>query len=127
MSLAVSKNCTHADTHEYNCITGYSLDGKFDGEIAFFVECQADGETTKPKTCKPVECGEVKSVEHATVDATSLVFEEEATYTCTEGYTVTGSHVGSNEFVVSCEPSGAITAAGEETKTARRPSERGGG
>ena len=97
----------------YNCETGYTLDGKFDGEIHWSVEYQANGKTTEPKTCQAVQCGSPVAITHAHVDTSSLVFQQAAKYTCDEGYTVTGSYAGSQEFIVSCESDGRTADASE--------------
>ena len=103
----------YKDVLDYSCETGYTLDGKFDGEIHWSVECQANWRATEPKTCQAVQCGSPVAVTHAHVNTSSLVFPQAAKYTCDEGYTVTGSYTGSQEFTVRCESDCRITDASE--------------
>jgi len=93
----------------YTCETGYTLDGTADGAISFTAECNADKSVSGLEECKPIECGSTESVEHATVNISSLVFGEEAEYSCGEGYTVTVTVSGTNAFVVGCNSEGVIS------------------
>merc|ERR1719329_628973 len=100
---------TYRDTLTYTCETGYSLDGTVSGAISFTAECTADTSITGVEECRPVECGATASVERATVDKTTLVFPEEAVYTCETGYTLTGTATGTDSFTTSCTSEGIIT------------------
>jgi CUB/sushi domain-containing protein len=97
------------DVLVYTCDTGYTLNGEASGDISFEVECKSDATTTSPQTCEPINCGNTVDVEHAEKDATSLVFPEEATYTCETGYTLTGSLTGTQTFTVQCDSDGSIS------------------
>ena len=56
-----------------------------------------------------VKCGDVQTVEHATANATSLAFPQQASYTCEGGYSETGTVLGVSELFVACEFFGVIT------------------
>jgi len=100
---------TYKDTLTYTCEVGYTLDGTITGKIFFVAECGADQTVSGVEECKPVECGETSAVEHAVVDKTSLVFPEEAKYTCEEGYTLTGTATGTVAFKSQCKADAVIT------------------
>jgi len=100
---------TFRDTLVYTCHTGYSLDGSVSGAISFSAECTADTTISGVQACQPVSCGSTAMVERTTVDKTTLVFPEEAEYTCEVGYTLTGTATGTDSFTTSCTSEGIIT------------------
>jgi len=104
-----SSRITFAETVNYNCNSGYSLDGKADGEIAFSIECKADATYSSTRECKPVECGDLVEVENAKPNASSLVFGEHAVYECNDFHTLTGQAGALASFSVSCTALGALT------------------
>jgi len=97
------------DTLHYTCATGYTIDGTVNGAISFTVTCEADTNISNIQECRPVECGATAVVSQSTVDMASLVYLEEATYTCDTGHTVTGTPTGLSSFSVSCGADGVIT------------------
>jgi len=96
-------------TVDYTCKPGYTTDAKVDGGTSFTGTCGADKEVSGLEECKAIECGSTQTVNHGKVDKSSLVFKEEAKYSCDEGHTTTGAATGPKHFEVSCQADGTIS------------------
>jgi hypothetical protein len=103
---AATVKAEYQNTVVYNCDTGFTLDGKAGGDNDFSIECKANKDFTDTKSCKPVECGNVPSVNHASPSTTSAVFNESVRYDCETGHTVDGTADGDRGFTVTCQVTG---------------------
>jgi len=99
----------------YTADEGYSVTGKSDGEQSFEVACQADGKQTELKKMLPIECGTVPTHENAKYDEKRIfVYEEKATVTCDEGYSIDGTSAQrSLQYELSCQSTGEFTKTEE--------------
>jgi CUB/sushi domain-containing protein len=101
----------YTQTASYLCGYGYTLDGTVGGEVSFDITCQADRTYTEIKQCLPISCGSIVTVDKATPSSSAeLRFGENVTYTCDEGYTMTGHPSASTTFNVACLATGQFSA-----------------
>jgi len=104
-----SGNKRFGDVVSYTCFDGFTLDGQRDSETSFETECQASGELTRPKECKPKVCGHAPSkinALYATIQGDEVHYPKAAIVTCRDGYTIGGSPQGTTELVVKCGVNG---------------------
>jgi hypothetical protein len=97
------------DKVEYECFSGFTLDGVKDGATTFEVECKADGSFSTMKQCLPKICGELTpgDFENAVFKNEGEIHYPMATeITCKDGYTTDATADGNKTFTVSCLASG---------------------
>eukprot|EP00929_Paragymnodinium_shiwhaense_P066503 TRINITY_DN3336_c0_g1_i3.p1 TRINITY_DN3336_c0_g1~~TRINITY_DN3336_c0_g1_i3.p1 ORF type:complete len:3781 (+),score=899.34 TRINITY_DN3336_c0_g1_i3:54-11396(+) len=92
----------------YTCDTGYTLDGKADGETKFEPFCDYNTAFNGIETCNPVSCGAPPEVSFSdrTPKQPEMFFPDVVSYTCEEGYTLDAFADGKASFDVSCESDG---------------------
>ncbi|XP_064387710.1 sushi, von Willebrand factor type A, EGF and pentraxin domain-containing protein 1-like isoform X5 [Halichondria panicea] len=90
---------TFGETATYTCNTGYQLLG------SSTVTCQASGSWSTAPTCSPVPCGNPPTIPNGSRTFTGTTFEETATYSCENGYQLSGSST------VTCQASGSWDTA----------------
>jgi len=96
----------------YQCLEGHTLNASYPGKNHYFIKCQADKTFTGPPMCKPVRCGEVPTISHATPDKNRAVFNQTVTYTCATGHTTDGTADGDGSFGINCTADGSYTEPG---------------
>jgi hypothetical protein len=104
-----STKLLYDDSVNYECFSGFTLDGTKDGDTKFKVECQEDGKLTKVKQCLPKACGKPlpEKVLYASTQDEGLVrYPMNTEVVCQDGYTVDGDATGNKTFVVTCLSSG---------------------
>jgi len=67
------------------------------------------GQFSQVSQCKPVSCGEPDDVANAHRPSGSMVFKDEITYTCADGFTLNGKPDGSTKFDAKCKKDGKFT------------------
>jgi Notch-like protein len=93
----------------YTLETGYTLNGKFDGDSSFDIECQADGTFTSTRDPKPVKCGVEAKRDFATNPGEPHTYMEIAPFTCRGGYSVDAKADGPITFETTCKETGKYT------------------
>jgi hypothetical protein len=95
---------------QYECATGYTIDGRVGGVASYQVPCRADGTfPDRQDSCVAITCP-VPSKSNAGPDARgSVQFGRTITYNCLSGYELGGN--GSTTFTGTCEASGEVTFA----------------
>jgi hypothetical protein len=88
------------DEARYTCAKGHET---VNGKEAFAVSCADDGQFTEMlEGCFPVVCGRPDSKLFSAFNAVVLTFQDKVTYTCNEGYTITGKADGAPDFSMEC-------------------------
>jgi hypothetical protein len=96
----------------YSCNTGYTLSGVVGTTDTFTTTCQADGTFSAVSVaCAPVQCGAPSSVSDAQHSASPVVFPNNVTYTCDNGFSTTGTYGDPIEFTRTCLSTGVFTPA----------------
>ncbi|XP_064387707.1 CUB and sushi domain-containing protein 1-like isoform X3 [Halichondria panicea] len=90
---------TFEETATYSCENGYQSSG------SSTVTCQASGSWGTAPTCQPVPCGNPPTIPNGSRTFTGTTFEETATYSCENGYQLSGSST------VTCQASGSWDTA----------------
>jgi len=90
----------------YTCLKGYTLDGSaryVPDNTQFSRKCTHRGTFSRAfGSCQPVQCGMPPDIEHGQVQKASLVYSQQAVYTCATGYTVDGEVTGSPTITLTC-------------------------
>uniref|UniRef100_H2Z1V2 Sushi, von Willebrand factor type A, EGF and pentraxin domain containing 1 n=1 Tax=Ciona savignyi TaxID=51511 RepID=H2Z1V2_CIOSA len=77
----------YGDSASYTCQTGYSLVGDTNN-----VDCGASGAFDTPRfNCRPVECGALRPIPHATNDGSGMTFGRSISIRCVPGYHFRGA------------------------------------
>lgn len=97
----------------YECLDGYRVGGMASGNASLDVKCGADGTSIQLGSCSPASCGQPTSVSNSFVDIREYVLPEEASYTCSRGYTTTGVPSGVTSFTRACEANGNFSTGHE--------------
>jgi len=105
----------------YSCENGFTLNGRVTGKRQSFIHCQMDGNFSKlddKEVCKPVECGSPPTITNAETTKVidmkkELVFPEQVSYRCKDGYSTDGTSSGAGIFQVACQASSTFTAVPE--------------
>jgi len=108
-SFRPSKKLLYADSVEYECFKGFTLDGEKAGKTKFQVECQEDGTLTQVQQCLPKACGKPlpEQVLYASTKDEGVVrYPMNTEVICKDGYSVGGDPNGNKTFVVTCASSG---------------------
>jgi CUB/sushi domain-containing protein len=94
----------------YTCLDGFSTDGSLIPDTkSYGAECLETGAFTDFLECKPIICGSPKGMAFSSVSATILVFKQQATYTCLEGYSIDGSTaIAKMSFPAECQADGSF-------------------
>jgi hypothetical protein len=103
---AAEQKASYKDVVLYQCEFGYTLNGTAIGKNHFSIDCLADTKFTATESCKPIQCGEVWKVEHASAALAMAAFNESIKYTCDDGYTIDGTSRGDTHFSVTCLSTG---------------------
>jgi hypothetical protein len=98
------------DSVEFECFSGYSLNGEVGGPKTFSLPCQESGQFSELKEqCRKINCGQPPAHKYATKSTyRKLTFEQSVSYNCIEGYTITGAADGAQGYQGACEASGMI-------------------
>lgn len=51
----------------YTCAEGYTITGKAGAEVSFQIRCMTSGKFSRPKKCKPVQCGAAVSLPFSSI------------------------------------------------------------
>jgi hypothetical protein len=97
------------DKVEYECFSGFTLDGQKDGATKFTAECKADGTFSTLKQCVPKICGELTDgdFENANFkDEGEIHYPMSTEISCLDGYTTDATADGNKTFSVACLASG---------------------
>lgn len=93
----------------YMCEHGYTTTGKAGDATTEIFACGADGQFNQtPSICLPVECGRPPSLMNATYKDRQFVFDENVTYTCVDGHTLTGEAGAGTEQTLRCGMDGTF-------------------
>jgi len=107
---------------QYVCAVDHGIDEKADGEKAFGVSCEADGQFAKVLTCRAISCGEFPSTDHARYIIRSYSYRESVSVVGDTGYTVDGEPGGSDDFASRCGSDGEFQGVtGHKPVTRRVP------
>jgi len=108
----------------YHCATGYTITGKTGSPADknhFRIDCQADKKFTPTKVCKPIQCGEVPKIAHASASAApkkaqhgaaliesalSATYNQSIKYHCKHGYSIDATAKGDAYFSITCQATG---------------------
>jgi hypothetical protein len=96
----------YLDQFDVLCHSGYTVDHTPTGSDTFMVSCQADGTFAGMGECLPVSCGTPSGTSSADYGGGELFLLESANFTCKAGYSTTGTKVGQDWYIKTCQASG---------------------
>eukprot|EP00928_Gymnodinium_smaydae_P036844 TRINITY_DN25697_c0_g2_i1.p1 TRINITY_DN25697_c0_g2~~TRINITY_DN25697_c0_g2_i1.p1 ORF type:complete len:4096 (+),score=634.51 TRINITY_DN25697_c0_g2_i1:84-12290(+) len=100
----------YGDSVHFRCVEGHTLGGELNAEKDFQLPCQKDGRFPDPPvSCLPVAC-HVPELPNSRSSASELVlFGTTVSFSCFEGYSLSGQRAGEAEFAGVCSAEGEIT------------------
>jgi hypothetical protein len=101
-----ASSATFGEAVEFECKTGFTLDGTADGESSFSITCGLGGVYSDPQECKRVSCGEAPDSTHASHEAKTFYYEDTVEYSCFAGFTTNGKKDGPTTFSSTCKDDG---------------------